>query len=83
MFVTKFYEGKLEQIGQFCMQTFIDRVFLWRHKVAKTSIISKHIKIFHLDGERTKFILKFSYAGNIQYHKLTADEAAQIVSELS
>jgi hypothetical protein len=65
------------------MKTLVDRVVLWRHKVTKISIISNHIKLFHIDGESVKFVLKFSYAGNVQFHKLTNDEAAEIVSELS
>lgn len=63
--------------------TLLDRVVLWRHKVTRVSRISKHIRLFHVKTHSIKFILKFSYAGNVQNHKLTNEEAQKLVSEFT
>lgn len=63
--------------------TLADKIFLVRQKITKISRISKHIRLFHVESGSSKFIVKFSYGGNTQYHKLTADEAQKLVSEFT
>ncbi|MGB7240788.1 MAG: hypothetical protein WBC93_01715 [Sulfitobacter sp.] len=61
---------------------FLDRLVLFRHAIEKTVFVSKTLKVFHADSKDVPVILKFSYAGNVQYHKLTEQEVRKLISEL-
>ncbi len=61
---------------------FLDRLLLVRHAIVKTVFISKTLKVFHADSKDVPVILKFSYAGNVQYHKLTEQEVRRLIPEL-
>ena len=61
---------------------FLDRLVLFRHTIEKTVLISKTLKVFHSDSKDVPVILKFSYAGNVQYHKLSKQEVRKLISEL-
>ena len=63
--------------------SFIDQIFLWRHKVLEVSRIGKHLKVFEVESVNPRFILKFSYAGNTQYHKLNEEEAVALANRLN
>ena len=63
--------------------SFIDSIFLFRHKITKTTRVSKTLKVFHTASSKVPFVLKFSYAGNTQYHKLSALEASSLIAELT
>lgn len=62
--------------------SFIDSIFLFRHKITKSTRVSKTLKVFHTASAEVPFILKFSYPGNLQYHKLSALEASGLISEI-
>ncbi len=61
----------------------IDKIIFFRHEIAKITCVSKTLKMFFTKSEDVPVILKFSYAGNIQYHKLNKSEVRILVSELS
>lgn len=63
--------------------TIADKIFLFRQKIVKISSISSHIRVFHIASGNTRFIVKFSYSGNVQYHRLTSKEAQKLASEIS
>ncbi len=64
-------------------RSILDKLVLFRHEVVRVHEVSKTLRVFHTSSEETPIILKFSYAGNIQYHKLNGSEANALVSELS
>ncbi len=61
----------------------IDSIFLFRHKIIKTTRVSKTLKVFHTASAKVPFVLKFSYPGNTQYHKLSTLEASGLIAELT
>nr|WP_272210502.1 hypothetical protein [Marinicella sp. W31]MDC2876394.1 hypothetical protein [Marinicella sp. W31] len=63
--------------------SLVDRIFLSRRKVAKVSRIADHITLYHIVSDDFRFVVKFRYAGNVQYHKLTDQEARTLVNALS
>ena len=62
---------------------FLDRLVLFRHEIEKTAFVSKTLKVFYTKSKDVPVILKFSYAGNVQYHKLTRIDVGKLSSELS
>ena len=61
---------------------FLDRLLLIRHTIEKSVSISKTLKVFHADSKDVPVILKFSYAGNVQFHRLTEQEVRRLIAEL-
>lgn len=64
------------------MLNLLDRILLVRNAIVKTVSVSKTLKVFHADSKEAPVILKFSYAGNVQYHKLSEQEARALMLEL-
>lgn len=64
------------------MLNLLDRILLIRNAIVKTVSVSKALKVFHSDSKETPVILKFSYAGNVQYHKLSEQEVRALILEL-
>lgn len=64
------------------MLNFLDRIFLFRHAIVKTAPVSKALKVFQADSKEAPVILKFSYAGNVQYHVLSEREVHGLILEL-
>lgn len=63
--------------------SFLDRLFLWRHDIEKSVAVSKNQSVIHTKSSEIPVVLKFSYPGNVQYHKLTGSEVRMLSSELS
>ena len=61
----------------------IDRLFLIFCKPKSVSKINNKISVIALDDGKSLCALKFKYAGNTQYHKLSLAEVEAIVKELS
>lgn len=57
--------------------TFLDRLFLFRHKITAEHKVSDKCRIY-IDSENKNLVLKFSYTGNIQYHVVGFEEANDI-----
>ncbi len=64
------------------MLNLLDRILLVRNAIVKTVSVSKTLKVFHADSKEAPVILKFSYAGNVQYHKLSEQEVRALILEL-
>ncbi len=64
------------------MLNLLDRILLVRNAIVKTVSVSKTLKVFHSDSKEVPVILKFSYAGNVQYHKLSEREVRALILEL-
>ncbi len=65
--------------------TLIDRIM---HRIAfskpKSKLkLNKKISVILIDDEKYLCSLKFSYAGNTQFHPLTRDEVQNLISVLS
>lgn len=62
---------------------FVDRLVLYRHIITKIVFISKTLKVYHTNSKELPVILKFSYPGNVQYHKITQLDLEKLIPELS
>lgn len=54
--------------------TFLEKIMLFKYKILTVKQITKTISIFEVEHPKICTILKFSYTGNVQYHKLNDDE---------
>lgn len=63
--------------------SLIDSLLLFRYVITKTTSISKNLKFFRTNSKKVPVILKFSYAGNVQYHKLSELEVRGLIDELN
>lgn len=62
--------------------TLLDRLFLINHKITGVVKLTKTLSAFYVNTADVRLILKFAYAGNIQYHKLDKETAAILLAEL-
>ena len=60
----------------------LDRIVLFRHSVTETIQASQTLRIFHTASRDVPLILKFSYAGNVQYHRLDPAELHVLAAEI-
>jgi hypothetical protein len=56
---------------------------LWRSRPSRTANIGNWINVIETQNPKKPVALKFSYAGNTQYHQLTGKEADALISELN
>lgn len=63
-------------------QNLLDKLVLFRHSVYKATSVSKSLTVFYTKSKSAPVILKFSYLGNVQYHKLSQTEVLGLELEL-
>lgn len=56
------------------MPGLIDKIALLKSKIRKETRISGSFVVFETENEATPLVLKFSYSGNTQYHRLSSSE---------
>ena len=63
--------------------TIADRIFLAKRRVLGAFKLSKNAVAFFCHGKSGNYLLlKFSYAGNTQYHRIERDEADSFLQAL-
>lgn len=60
----------------------IDRIAMLKSGIKSAFQVSQQIMLFELLKGDKKIVLKFSYMGNVQYHKLSHDQAIEIKNAL-
>lgn len=65
------------------MMGLLDKLALIGSKVTSSKELSSTITAFRTSEPSQPAILKFSYSGNVQYHKLSSRELAVLIKELA
>jgi hypothetical protein len=63
-----------ELLGQPYKPSLIDRILLVGKTIASAHRISKNSVVFVCTGKHNCVYVKYSYPGNVQYHKIAFDE---------
>jgi hypothetical protein len=65
------------------MPNWTDRLFLMRSGIAETFEIRSGLTVFKTKNDDAPWVLKFSYPGNIQYHKISRSDADRLTGILN
>ncbi|MFT6657073.1 MAG: hypothetical protein ACJAZW_000219 [Maritalea sp.] len=64
--------------------SWIDRVVFWNKKVVSKSAISPALDMFVVKNkDKQELFLKFKYAGNTQFHKVTTSELQTVIDRFN
>ncbi len=58
--------------------TLFEKIVLFKYKILTVKQITNTISLFEVQHPKIFIILKFSYMGNVQYHKLSNDELQKL-----
>ncbi|WP_306116142.1 MULTISPECIES: hypothetical protein [unclassified Roseovarius] len=65
------------------MANLIDKIALWRRGIFKEVSFGNRRTIFQTKDSLNPIALKFSYAGNVQYHLLSDSDVEQLANKLN
>jgi hypothetical protein len=58
--------------------SWLDRLVLLRSRIISEHPVADRCRLFVTDHDEGPLVLKFAYPGNIQYHRLSHEEARRL-----